>query len=682
MSEKNSKVKILISYHKPAVLLKDDVLTPIHVGRALATEASKDGGISQEDYQWMLDNMIGDDTGDNISHLNREFCELTAIYWAWKNYDKLGNPDYIGFMHYRRHLIINKTINDRKFDTVYFNRIDDNYIDNFLIKENNIEKIIDSNDIITAHPVSVDKNVYDQFEDITIPPFNLNKDIYDNVLNYIRKEYPNYKNALEKYLKSYEHYWFNCFILKKELFFEFCSLVFSILLNIYKNIDLTNETINGIRVLAYISERIYGIFITYILDKNINIKMKYLQLSTIRNTDIQIDLYPKKNEAVHICTSCNNKYLPYLSVTIQSLIDNSNKDNFYEIYILETNISKENKQKLLSMISENIYIKFINIQNYISDINIDIFPTHSHFSIETYYRFFLPNIFKNFDKILYLDSDLIILDDIAKLVNIKVNKLLSVANDIMIMMELYNNTEIIYENKYINFKDYLNNILKLKNSTNYFQAGVALYNIKKCLEFNFKEKCLENIKRFNQLITVDQDILNIICENNVDFIDLSWNVEWNLYFKDNKESVLPANIYKKYISAYNNPKILHYCSSIKPWYNPRRNKAYIWWEYARKTPFYEHILLEMNINDTIVRINQHHNINRHFNIADIVLSITDYNNYIKISILFIKIILKKKILVNTNIYENNLDKLFSIYINKQYKRITILGIKIILKNHS
>lgn len=92
-------IKNLVGYHKPAYLVKSDIWVPIHLGRALATQASKDGKMTEEDYQWMLDNMIGDDTGDNISKLNRHFGELTGIYWAWKNYDKLGNPGHIGFCY-------------------------------------------------------------------------------------------------------------------------------------------------------------------------------------------------------------------------------------------------------------------------------------------------------------------------------------------------------------------------------------------------------------------------------------------------------------------------------------------------------------------------------------------------------------------------------------------------------
>ena len=92
MSREND-VKIFIAYHKDAQRIKSDILTPIHVGHAIAPEIVKN----------QLQDMIGDDTGDNISYKNLNYCELTALYWAWKNCD----ADYIGFMHYRRHLSFN-----------------------------------------------------------------------------------------------------------------------------------------------------------------------------------------------------------------------------------------------------------------------------------------------------------------------------------------------------------------------------------------------------------------------------------------------------------------------------------------------------------------------------------------------------------------------------------------------
>lgn len=152
MKKKKPTVKILVGYHRPAVLLKDEVLTPIHLGRALATEASKDGSMSKEDYQWMLDNMIGDDTGENISEENRKYCELTALYWAWKNYDKLGNPDYIGFMHYRRHLSfnLNKHFNDDKYGFVQEKEINEEYLSKYHLDADSIVDVLSRYDIVVA----------------------------------------------------------------------------------------------------------------------------------------------------------------------------------------------------------------------------------------------------------------------------------------------------------------------------------------------------------------------------------------------------------------------------------------------------------------------------------------------------------------------------------------------------
>ena len=102
-SEENpANVKVIVAYHKKDILYKNEILIPLHSGRAVAYDKSKDGVISVDDYNWLINNLLGDDSGDNISVANRALNEMTAIYWAWKNYDKLGNPDYIGLNHYRR----------------------------------------------------------------------------------------------------------------------------------------------------------------------------------------------------------------------------------------------------------------------------------------------------------------------------------------------------------------------------------------------------------------------------------------------------------------------------------------------------------------------------------------------------------------------------------------------------
>ena len=86
MQNDKIKVNILVCHHKESDYIKTECLIPIQVGRAIAP--------------YKLDYCIGDDTGDNISHKNKNWCELTAMYWQWKNVD----ADYYGLFHYRRYL--------------------------------------------------------------------------------------------------------------------------------------------------------------------------------------------------------------------------------------------------------------------------------------------------------------------------------------------------------------------------------------------------------------------------------------------------------------------------------------------------------------------------------------------------------------------------------------------------
>ena len=117
--KKKPLVKIFVSYIKPSFLFKSEILTPIHLGRAVEKDNSKDGKITDEDIKWLHENCIGDDDFEgNISHVNRRVGFLTGTYWAWKNYEKLGNPKYFGSFGYRRLLNPICLENLKEFDII------------------------------------------------------------------------------------------------------------------------------------------------------------------------------------------------------------------------------------------------------------------------------------------------------------------------------------------------------------------------------------------------------------------------------------------------------------------------------------------------------------------------------------------------------------------------------------
>ena len=664
-------VKILISYHKPAVLLKDEVLTPIHVGRALATESSKDGSMSEEDYKWMLENMIGDDTGDNISHLNRTLNELTSMYWAWKNYDKLGNPDYIGFMHYRRHLNFNidRKYKENEWGLIDNNIIDENYIDNYNLKADYIKELVGKYDILVANKWNVNngkfKNNYDVYKK------NHKIEDYDKALSLLERNIPIIKEDIKNYNFSKYGYYTNVFIMKKSIFFDYCKTLFNIIFELHDKIDISNYNLSQARATAYISEWLFGIYL-FNLIRTKNYKILELQRTFVFNLDIIIDIHPKFENGICVCFASDNNYVPYLAVTIKSLIENSSSNNYYEIYILNDNIETISKNRILEMSNSNIYIRFIEINLYIKPNIKDKFYIFGHFSQSIYSRFFIPIIFKHFEKILYLDCDLIILDDIAKLYNLKFfeNEFLLAAHDtIMRLNTLKKDNSVEF------WKNYLKNKLKLKNIYNYFQSGVLLFNIESWIKYNYTEKCIDILTQIENPKYPDQDVLNSVCQDNVRFIDLNWNVEWciPIYYSKEEIEFFSKNIYRFY-EVYDSPKIMHYCGHEKPWTNPNYLKSNLWWKYARMTDFYEEIIYKNCSN------NIHHSNNNRFSIADFILSVENSNNYFSIMILGIKISIKKKSFVNNKFYESKIDRVFSIYKNNKYMRITIFGFKITLKN--
>lgn len=208
------KIKILVCYHKKDTLFKNDILTPIHCGRAVATQKSKDGQINESEYKWLLDNTIGDDTGDNISHLNREVNEMTAIYWAWKNYDKLGNPDYIGLCHYRR-LFDFSNKSSHFFQSMYPTILGYN--------KRKIRKTLKSADFIVRKPLPA------------TPLTCSNLISFQNITNLSETYHPKIYAEIEKFLTDKKYYCNSMFVMSRDDFFAYCAEIFPIMFDMLNN---------------------------------------------------------------------------------------------------------------------------------------------------------------------------------------------------------------------------------------------------------------------------------------------------------------------------------------------------------------------------------------------------------------------------------------------------------------
>lgn len=265
-----------------------------------------------------------------------------------------------------------------------------------------------------------------------------------------------------------------------------------------------------------------------------------------------------KNE-IPIFFAVDDNYIPFLAVTICSLVEKASKENNYNLKILYTNITKENQKKIKKFEKENISIEFVNVTEYIKKFQ-DKFYTRDYFSQTTYFRLFIPDIYLEYDKVLYIDSDIVLLDDVAKLYNIDLgNNLVGAATD--------NAVKSVRE-----LRDYVELVVGVASYENYFNAGVLLMNLKELRDFRFKTKVLYLLDNVKFRVAQDQDYLNRLCKGRVKLISNSWNV-------------MPAASEENRAKA---PRLLHF-NLNKPWHLDDIPYEKYFWDYAKKTEFYDEI---------------------------------------------------------------------------------------------
>lgn len=269
----------------------------------------------------------------------------------------------------------------------------------------------------------------------------------------------------------------------------------------------------------------------------------------------------KELKEIPIFFAIDDAYTPFLAVALQSLIENASHDYKYLIKILHTNVQNEHMEQIRKYESENVNIEFVDLSYYIEKVQDKLY-TRDYYTNTTYFRLFLPELYPQYDKVLYLDSDIIVVGDISELYNTDMGtNLVAAAPD-----------DIIQYNKV--FQDYAELVVGVSKYEHYFNAGVLLMNLDELRKFKFQEKFLYLLGTVKFSVAQDQDYLNRLCKGRVTLISHDWNV-------------MP------YVNQETKPEdiqLIHYNFAYKPWHFEDVTYNEYFWKYAEKTEFYDEII--------------------------------------------------------------------------------------------
>ncbi len=240
MTAPQPKVQILIATHKPYAVPKSEIYLPIQVGKKLAKSTISD--------------FIGDDTGDNISNKNPVFCELTALYWAWKNLDS----DYIGLAHYRRHFKSRHGANLTGIKLPGYSRVNKKIFSslNHVASPEQIHDALKNTDVVLPKKRKYYiENLYDHYCK-TMNPEPLHK-----VRNIIAKQCPKYLIEFDLLKHRRSMHAFNMLIMKREVLNQYCNWLFPILFDLEKQVDTAGWSDFEKRYIGRVSERLLDVWI-------------------------------------------------------------------------------------------------------------------------------------------------------------------------------------------------------------------------------------------------------------------------------------------------------------------------------------------------------------------------------------------------------------------------------------
>lgn len=317
-------------------------------------------------------------------------------------------------------------------------------------------------------------------------------------------------------------------------------------------------------------------------------------------TDLKEEVKPAFESRQAVCFACNETYAPYAGVAICSVIENADPDTELDFLILANEITLDTRRCILAMQygHPNVRIRFLDV----SSLHNQVSYAHegSYITVEANYRLFLlRDTFKQYQRILYLDCDLIVLGNIRELLNVDLE---GCCIGGIWDASLYN-TELCRQAVRIqngmSVDNYLKKYLCLKNRDSYFNSGVLVMDIPRCRAYTSADEAIKVLgsKEFKYY---DQDALNIVFNESVKLLDTEWNYQSAFDFyqiryfvRMMEEQGLDPKPYQEKVREM--PKLVHYIGGRKPWDWDVAWSQHFYF-YARKTMFYESIVQKRVVN--------------------------------------------------------------------------------------
>lgn len=571
-------IRILVTTHKNVVVPKSEILQPIQVGP----------GNKSNRFDWALH----DDEGENISKKNPMYCELTTQYWAWKN----TTSPYVGFCHYRRYFNFTSNVyEENPYGEVMDDFIDAEAVRRYGLDDATIRSCVEGYDVITTGF----KCLADFPGDFSTPREHyaaapaLHIEDLNRCAAIVHRLFPDYAQDFDAFLAGERSCFCNMYIMRREIFSSYCEFLFPVLDEFVRETDMTTYSREAVRTPGHLAERLFNVWFMHAMRTGEGgaWKTKQLQCVHFEHPEPERAFTPVFVEresvlepnVVPVVFASDDAYVPVLTVAIESMLRNANPERFYDVVVLTRNITWDHQVAMREYLGRysNARLTFMDVWRKVAGYDLD--TNNEHISIETYYRFLVQDVLSAYDKVLYLDSDLVVEGDVAELFDTELgDNLVGATRDVDYLANL-------------NLPDgnrmrYSRGVLKMKNPYDYFQAGVLVLNTRAMRKLHAVSEWLRVSQR-SDFIYNDQDVLNSECEGRVTYLDASWNVTNDIFHRATAlYPNAPAAAYDAYLASRNNPKIVHYAGAAKPWTYGWIDLSDHFWNYARETPFYEAIL--------------------------------------------------------------------------------------------